>query len=263
MPTKFELINQIDSIKSKIDTYNPFSGNLSIQLKNFYKVGTTYSSNALEKISYTETETKVLIEDGLTAGGKPIMEALAVLGHAKAFDYMFDLLCEKSLKIEHILALHGFLEGGLSQGKSGEFRKTDIFITGSDFIFPKPMEVINKMKEFENWVNDNYEKLHPLELASLVHLKLVTIHPFSDGNGRISRLCMNTILIQNGYLPVIIPPVLRNEYIESIRITQTQKRENQYLIFMLQCVKESQKEIYRMIRGSSDDLNDEMEGLKN
>ena len=76
------------------------------QIEDFYKIGLTYSSNALEGNSLTESETKVLIEDGLTVGGKPLREIYEAVGHAKAYEYMFSLLHNREITEGQIQYLH-------------------------------------------------------------------------------------------------------------------------------------------------------------
>jgi Fic family protein len=74
------------------------------------------------------------------------------------------------------------------------------------------------MKDFVRWLN-SAESLsqHPIRFAALAHYKLVYIHPFSDGNGRTSRLLMNLILMQSGYPPVIIRKQDRAKYYDYLQ----------------------------------------------
>ena len=80
--------SEIDDLKKEIDSYRPFIKQLLHELQQFYRIGFTYSSNALEGNSLTESETKVIIEDGLTIGGKAIKEHSEVLGHSEAFTFL-------------------------------------------------------------------------------------------------------------------------------------------------------------------------------
>ncbi|MEA3452417.1 MAG: hypothetical protein U9Q83_11020 [Bacteroidota bacterium] len=83
----YQKLKQIDKLKAQIDSLRPLKPEEIKQLREYYKIGLTYSSNALEGNTLTETETKVLLEDGLTAGGKPIRFHLEATGHSDAFDY--------------------------------------------------------------------------------------------------------------------------------------------------------------------------------
>ena len=129
------LLQQLDENQQALNTYRPFTEpHVLRELQKFYRVDATYSSNALEGCTYTLSETKILLEDGLTAGGKPMREAYAVLGHAKAFDHMFTLMHNKVLTEEDMLTMHGLLAGGLeNDATAGKFRDVPVFITGSKY----------------------------------------------------------------------------------------------------------------------------------
>ena len=87
-----DMLEKIDDYKKKLDMFRPLGEELLPEIKAYYRVGLAYSSTALEGFSYTESETKILLEEGLTVGGKPLRDALAITGHAKAYDAMFSLL---------------------------------------------------------------------------------------------------------------------------------------------------------------------------
>ena len=74
-----------------------------MQIKAFYRIGFTWTSNALEGNSLAESETKVLIEDGLTIGGRPLRDMFEAVDHAKAYDYMFTLLGNKEITVDILL----------------------------------------------------------------------------------------------------------------------------------------------------------------
>ena len=99
-------LKKIGIYKTELDKKRPFEGHLLEQIKNYYKIGLTYSSNALEGNTLTESETKVLLEDGLTVGGKPFKDFLETEGHAKAYDYMFSLINSNKITKENILEMH-------------------------------------------------------------------------------------------------------------------------------------------------------------
>ncbi|MDR1158919.1 MAG: hypothetical protein LBK75_11585 [Oscillospiraceae bacterium] len=80
------IYEQIDERKAAIDVMRPFEGDTLRQLRGYYRIGLTWMSNALEGNSLTEIETKVLLEDGLTVGGKPLRDTFEALGHAAAYD---------------------------------------------------------------------------------------------------------------------------------------------------------------------------------
>src|SRR3990167_6400021 len=98
-------ISEIDYLKKEIDTYLPLSNHQLQQLKEYFRIGLTYSSNALEGNTLTETETKIILEDGLTIGGKTLREHFEVIGHSKAFDFAYELAKNKTITEQDILQL--------------------------------------------------------------------------------------------------------------------------------------------------------------
>lgn len=244
------MLTRIDSYKHQIDAYRPFGPELLPDIQAYYRVGLTYASNALEGVSYTESETKVLLEEGLTVGGKPLRDALAVTGHARAYDHMFSLLQNPSIRLSDLTDMHALLAGGLELGEAGVYRNKKIFVTGTSFVFPSPADVPKHMDELQQWMDRERRAMHPVAFAARLHLRFVNIHPFMDGNGRIARLAMNTALIQEGYTLLVIPPVLRAEYMDAIRQAQLRDNDGAFVSLMCRCEIEGQKELLRMLRGS-------------
>ncbi len=238
---------KIEQNKSILAQHKPFEGDVLRQLRDYYRVGTTWSSNALEGNTLTISETKVLLEDGITVGGKPLKDTLEAIGHAQAYDYMFALLQSEIIDLSNILALHELFYKNIDNNNAGKYRKKVIFVSGTEFVFPAPDELDGSMKELEHWMLFERDKYHPVEFAALLHLKFVTIHPFIDGNGRTARLLTNLALIQKGYLPVIVPPILKAEYNDHIRQYQNKGNEQPFIDFIAEQELESQKEIQRFL----------------
>ena len=241
------LFERIDKNKAIIDTVRPFEGELLEQTRDYYRISTTWSSNAIEGNTLTESETKVLLEDGITIGGKPLRDTLEAIGHAQAYDYMFMLLSGGKIELRHILGLHQLFYNGIDADNAGQYRRRPIIVTGTDFVFPAHGDVANQMRELEQWILSDRDKLHPVEFAALLHLKLVTVHPFIDGNGRTARLITNLALIQRGYLPVIVLPVLRVEYNDCIRQYQNKDNAQPFIDFIAEQELETQKEMIRLL----------------
>jgi Fic family protein len=191
----------------------PFEGGYLRQINQFFKIETTYSSNAVEGNTYTLEETKVILEDGITIGGHPLREFYEVEGHGKAYDYMFSLIRERKITEKNILYCHQLFSKNIPDFISpGEYRNIEVLISGSKKILPKAKDVPMKMQEFMEWTNSKRNNFHPVMFAAEAHRKLVNIHPFTDGNGRISRLVMNTFLYQDKLFPVSIPVLRRADY---------------------------------------------------
>ena len=210
-----DLLQRIDDYAAVIRAYRPLSEAEVRELDAYYRIGTTYSSNALEGNSLTLSETKVLLEDGITVGGKPIRDCYEATGHARAYDYMLTLARSGSLSITEdvIRHLHYLFYNGIDPETAGEYRKGQVFITGTDYVPPTAEDVPQCMAHFAAELAERQESLHPVELATYAHRCLVDIHPFQDGNGRTARLLMNLILINRGCCIISIPPVLWHNYI--------------------------------------------------
>ncbi len=244
------LLAIIDNYKAQIDEFRPFEGHLLREMQAFYRVGLVYSSNAIEGVSYTLSETKVLLEDGLTAGGRPLRDAFAVIGHARAYDHMFSLLRRSSITEDDVKTFHSFLEGGLEYNfPTGRYREQSVFISGSKYPVTAHVDIPSAMRAVFADFNSTMSQgsTHPVVLAAMLHKELAFIHPFIDGNGRVARLAMNTVLIQNGYTPAYISPMLRTEYIGHLE--HAHREDSPFIQFIGLCVIESQKELLRMLKG--------------
>jgi len=208
-----DILKEIDKRKILINEIRPFDGDYLWQINQFFKIETTYSSNAVEGNTHTLEETKVILEDGITIGGHPLREFYEVEGHGKAYDYMFSLIKNRNITEENILYCHELFSKNIPGFVCpGEYRKIEVLISGSKKRLPKAENVPVKMREFIEWANNERNNLHPVMFAADSHLKLVNIHPFTDGNGRISRLVMNTFLYQDKYFPVSIPILRKTDY---------------------------------------------------
>lgn len=237
--------SKIDRYKEKISAARPFEEPVLSSLRKFYRVGLTWSSNALEGNTLTESETKILLEDGLTAGGRPLRDTYEAVGHARAYDYMFSLLRADAVAEKDILCLHRLFYKDIDPERAGRYRAVPVFISGSAYPVAAPASVPAEMHALLRWFDGAKESLHPVELAALLHQKFVFIHPFIDGNGRVGRLLMNVALIQRGFLPVIIPPIRRGDYIRLLEKAHTDVQP--FVRFIAEMELESQRDMCRLL----------------
>ena len=238
---------KIDAQKSEIDSYRPFKESVVKRLREYFKIGLTYSSNALEGNTLTESETKVVLEDGITIGGKPVKYHLEALGHSDAYDFMHSVVSRSTICEKDILELHRLFYFRIDEDDSGKYRTEPVIITGSDAEFPRPKEIPQLMTQFMAKVPALKSAAHPVIFAAQLHIEFVNIHPFIDGNGRTARLLLNLALLQAGYGLAIIPPILRSQYISAV--AQAQKgREQPFLDFIVDIVWESQKDYLRVLK---------------
>jgi Fic family protein len=228
-----------------INKIRPFEGVYLQQINQFFKIETTYSSNMIEGNTHTLAETKVILEDGITIGGHPLKEFYEVAGHGQAYDYMFSLIKKRDITEKDILYCHklfsqnipGFID-------PGEYRKIEVIISGSNKVLSKAKDVPSKMKGYTEWINKNRDKHHPVMFAAEAHRKLVNIHPFTDGNGRISRLVMNTFLYQDKLFPVSIPVLTKVDYYNALEQNKEKDFGNFIAELELQTIKDLMRHLH-------------------
>jgi Fic family protein len=106
---------------------------------------------------------------------------------------------------------------------------------------PAPYLVEKQMEDYFIWYERNRSVLHPIVLAAEMHERLVTIHPFIDGNGRTSRLIMNMILLQNGFVIANIKGdnTSRYNYYEALDEVQTSGNKDAFIRFVAEIEKQS------------------------
>lgn len=240
-------IQEIDQLQEEINSYRPLKKRELQELKEYYRIGLTYTSNALEGNSLTETETKIVLEEGITIGGKLIKDHLETIGHSDAYDLLYKLEKKDEIKEKDILNLHKLFYFRIDPKQAGKYRKEQVFITGTDFVPPLATLVPHQMREFVADMPTLQQSNHPAEYAALIHLQLVTIHPFVDGNGRTARLLMNLALLQAGYVIAVIPPVVRRDYIDAIKKAQVSNDNGPFINFISNMICESQRDYLRLV----------------
>lgn len=191
----------------------------------------TYDTQRIEGSTLTLRETANLLEKGITPKSKPIRDVKEAETHKKLFYEM--LKCKKDISLQLVPEWHKILLTETKTDIAGKIRKHQVAISGSKFMPPFPAEVYPLLREFLSWYEKNKPKLHPVELAALMHLKFVTIHPFSDGNGRISRIMMNFVLHKRGYPMLDIPYVGRDSYYNALQRAQVKKTDSIFAVWII------------------------------
>lgn len=236
---KAELCHQV------ISKARPFEGDMLKQVRDFFRISTTWSSNALEGNTLTISETKVLLEDGITVGGKSLRETLETYGHSHAYDYMFSLIDKKVILESGIKELHRLFYSGISESKAGVYRKVRVVITGSSYPVCAPDKIEQEIKHLCEWIENERNNYNPITFAAELHRRFIFIHPFEDGNGRTARLLMNTALIQRGYLPCVISPYIRNDYIQALEGAHAEP--GKFIRFIAEAELETEKDFIRAL----------------
>ena len=175
----------------------------------------THNSTAIEGNTLTLMETKVVLEDGISVGGKELREIYEVVNHKKAYRYVKRCISEhKPLDEAIVKDIHAILTENIILG--GIYRNQEVRISGAGHTPPAGNEMYNQIKNFYADLEWKKSALNPIEYAAWTHAEFVRIHPFIDGNGRTSRLIMNYQLMEAGYLPVSIAKENRLDYYNAL-----------------------------------------------
>lgn len=223
------LLSEIDKLKKKLDKFRKFD---SYRIAQALELEYTFDSNRIEGNTLTLKETDLVVNEGLTISGKSMREHLEAINHKEAIEYVKHLIEKKtSINEREVLAIHNLILRGIDQPNAGVYRKVQVMIKGSSHTPPQPFLVGKQMEDYFHWYNSNKEKFHPIVLAAEMHERLVTIHPFIDGNGRTARLVMNLILLKHGYVIANIKgdSKSRMSYYDALEKAQTQKNKNEFV----------------------------------
>lgn len=218
----------------------PFPPEIVRNLEAWLRVELAYTSNAIEGNTLSRAETAVVLEKGLTISGKPLKDHLEATNHAAAYDWVLGLIKKKPHQIDErtILEIHRLVLRGIHDEAAGQYRHVPVRIAGSAVILPNAAKVPLFMRDLSAWLGSK-PRIHPVELAAEAHYRLVTIHPFTDGNGRTARLLMNLVLMQAGYPPAIIRPKDRLRYIQGLEHAQLGGSVDDFYNFIAAAVERS------------------------
>jgi len=175
----------------------------------------TYNSNAIEGSSLSLQETSLIVNEGIVPEGKTLREVYEARNHIEALKFLKEY--KGDLDELFILKLHSIILKDIAGKFAGRYRETSVRIFGSAVKFPAANKTVQLVKNLIYWYKKNKNKYHQFELAVLVSMKLVTIHPFVDGNGRVSRLVMNFLLGKKNYPWINIYNKRRQRYLEAVR----------------------------------------------
>ncbi|MGC4059282.1 MAG: Fic family protein [Chitinophagaceae bacterium] len=188
------IILNLSNLKLELDKFRPMD---NAKIQEALDIEYTYESNRIEGNTLTLLETQMVIEKGLTISGKSLNEHLEAINHNEAIDFIKDIVKNESELTESTLKqIHAIVLKSIDKMNAGVYRTVPVMISGSTFLPPQPYLLNKLMEDYFHFYQENKTKLHPVVLAAEMHERLVTIHPFIDGNGRTSRLIMNLILLQ-------------------------------------------------------------------
>jgi Fic family protein len=230
------LLKKIDDLDAEITKLRPIDSTIERRILDKFRLDWNYNSNAIEGNKLTLGETKAFLLEGLTASGKPLKDHLDIRGHDDVVTFLAGFVQRKEILTEAIIReLHKILlhepykvqaktrDGGITSKlvKLGEYKTEPNFVvtpsgTIKEFSLPQdtPAGMHSLMEWFRKTTTD--KDLHPIIFASIFHNKFTQIHPFDDGNGRMARILLNLILMQNNLLPVVIKLQNRDAYIAAL-----------------------------------------------
>ncbi|MBP6459800.1 MAG: Fic family protein [Crocinitomicaceae bacterium] len=227
---KLAILDQLQRELNALRTYDSYRIAQALELEY------TFESNRIEGNTLTLRETDLVINEGLTVSGKSMREHLEAVNHQEAISYIKELVQRKiQINEREVLAIHNLILRGIQPEYAGKYRDIQVMIKGSTHMPPQPFLVKDEMIKYFEWYEQQKDKLHPVLLAAEMHERLVTIHPFVDGNGRTSRLIMNLILLSKGYVIANIKGdyETRMKYYDALEKVQTNQSQEAFHHFIV------------------------------
>jgi Fic family protein len=213
-----ELRESVASRRAELDDLRPLRWRAIEALRLYFDLDLTYTSNAIEGNTLTARETAELIEHGITVGGKQLRDHLEAEDHFAAVQWMREMAAASGPIGEKVVTeLHRRIVLRSRPEIAGLYSEFARRIRGSAVIFPAAHKLPGLMEAFGAELEEG--QATP-DAAFDAHLRLVSIHPFSDGNGRTARLLMNLILIRGGWPPISVRPEDRDEYLAALEAAQ-------------------------------------------
>ncbi len=260
-PRRFETINiptdilkaleTIDALRSKWKAAHPLNAIQLQKLREYFHTSYTHESNKIEGNTLTLQETHLVINEGITIGGKSVQEHLEVINHKSAIQLIEDLAQDQIDFTPHTLKqLHQLVLKSIDDKNAGCYRQVNVRISGSEHLPPEPHRIPDLMEDYFTFYENQKERLHPVLLAAEMHERLVSIHPFIDGNGRTSRLVMNLVLLKNGYTMANLKGNISNrmDYYAALQAVQIDHESESFYRLITDVVLHSLQEHLSMVQ---------------
>lgn len=229
----------IDKKKKLLDEHRPLPKYTLKSLRENVLVEWTYNSNAIEGNTLTISETKVVLE-GITVGGKSMREHLEVINHKDAILFLEELVQNNEPPSEwNIKNLHRLVLKNVDDENAGAYRHENVVISGAKHRPPEHYLIQEQMERLVADYNGQWQQLHPIHRAAMLHGEFVKVHPFIDGNGRTARLLLNFELMSSGYPPAIIKAEMRPNYYDALDLAHTTGDYNKFIELVAGCVEAS------------------------
>ena len=223
-----EKLNEIDTLKKKLDELQLLDANTVSSIKMCHKTSIIYNAILGKDNTFTPQEINELLLHGNTISGKSDDEHSEIKDHKEALDYIEELASKKMTELckIDIINIHTILFKNIAPQIAGKYRTEEIWVltdTGEKYEVCNHLSIAEEMESFFDWLFSERNE-HPVITASEAHNRFVAIHPFLEGNGRTGRLIMNLVLLQNGYKPVIIYSLHKEKYTVAIRSWRENKK---------------------------------------
>lgn len=255
------LLEETSALKQDIEkNYDAADIDLKAVLHQKLRSLWTYHSNAIEGSTLSLGDTIFFLQEGITVGGKPLKDFMDAKNHAKAIDYMYEVVIQQRPIDSYLLRnINAILLGGVESTpaldplgrkvdkplNAGHYKTLPNHVLqpdGTIHRYVEPYQVPSEMSILFDWIEKNLTESHPVITAAVAHYNMVRIHPFDDGNGRGAHILMNLILLREHYTPAIIKIEDRREYITCL--TQADKGDiNPFIGFVAKSLICSQEAI--------------------
>ena len=212
-----QLLVRVTEKHDRLAKARPLSAESLRSLRDDFLVRYAHETTALEGNTLSLHETQVVLENGITIGGKLLREHLEVVNARNAMVWLEGFVATSEPVTEDtILRLHEIIMQGILGVDAGAYRRQAVRIVGSSHIPPNWVKIPDAMEGFITWLNQGAGEEHPIVFAAKAHVSLVGIHPFIDGNGRVSRMLVNLLLMRASYPPALYSSTNRAEYLDSL-----------------------------------------------
>jgi Fic family protein len=232
-----KIIIDLDKQKEKLDSLRPLSNEQKLKLEQKLRLDWNYHSNSIEGNTLSANETKAFILHGITAKGKPFRDYIEMRGHNEALKKLESLVEKEVLiteglikELHEIILVEPYTDEN-TEINPGHYKTIPNYLyteNNERLDFLPPEEVSEAMNGLINWLNNHIDipkrkkkkyNLHPVLVSAAFQVRFIKIHPFGDGNGRLSRILGNLILMQYGYTPAIIRLENRDEYYRMLNLS--------------------------------------------
>lgn len=243
LPPKLEaLLVTLSELQRQWQAQKPLENSQLQKLQTYFNLAYTYESNRIEGNTLSLQETNLVVNEGITVGGKTLQEHLEAINHQEAIHFVEQLVVNfQTFNKSVLLQLHRLILMGIDTKNAGVYRTVEVRISGSKHLPPSPLLLNDLMEGYFEFYELNKRTMHPVLLAAEMHERLVTIHPFIDGNGRTARLVMNLVLLQNGYTLVNIKGNLKNrlKYYQALEQVQLNHEHTEFFKLILSSAEKS------------------------